>query len=346
MAAGIVKFTTNEPQFSAWVTKYSHAANISIEAAFEAQGRFLCDRLMKLTPPLSGKSIKKALWMRDLVGQVGYKANLISMAGGDLKVAFEKYAPFRSDETESLGAKKMGERRVEKDIRRVIKGVHGAVMPRKEDPRAHVIISQTNPHSANHSAQVEWGVRQKCQGKDAIRIYADRSGNVYGVDTEKFLPNPSTSDLAKIHNEHRGKRGRVTTAGSKDIIVGRWRWLNIVVAPFDAVQAYIEKKKLMVGQGRGGWAAGFKAFGGKISEKGWIGRHIKAGKISGWPPKQPGVINVSITNNSAWASNGDPDRIIENSIAGRERDMEKAIQIILENTWGAGAAGYDVRTKK
>jgi hypothetical protein len=30
--------------------------------------------------------------------------------------------------------------------------------------------------------------------------------------------------------------------------------------------------------------------------------------------------------------------VIQNAIAGRERDIERAIQIILEKRWGVGAA--------
>ncbi len=336
--SGVVKFESNAPQFSAWIKAYAAAAMVSLENAFEAQGRELCARMMKLTPPLSGKSIKRSLWMRDVAHMVEYKSLLRADAGGDEKKAFERFAPFHDPEIEEMTAKQMGERRVEKDIRKVIKGVRGAQMPNNLE-NATTIISQTNPHYASHDMQIDWGVRQKCQGRDAIRIYADRSGNVYGVDTEKFLANPTQGDLEKIHSEHRGKRGRVTTAGSKDIVVGRWRWLNIMVAPMDRVTAYIEKKKLMVGQARGGWAAGFAALGGKISSKGWVGRHMGAGSISGWPSKRKGEIAITITNNSAWASNGDPDRVMENALAGRERDMERAIQIILEKRWGAGAGG-------
>ena len=330
--AGIVTFTTNEPQFSAWIKAYAEAAIVTLEAAFEAQGRELCSRLMKLTPPLSGKSIKRGLWNRSIDHLTLYKTNLISRSGGDIKQAFEHFAPFRDPEIEAMSAKKVGERRVELDIRKVVKGVRGAVMPPRDS--ATVIVSQTNPRSANHSEEVDWAVRQKCQGKDAYRIYADRSGNVYGVDAEHFLPNASLADLDKVHQEHRGKRGRVTTAGEKDIVVGRWRWLNIAVAGAGIVDQYIELKKKNVGQARGGWAAGYLAFGGKISLKGWVGRHMDAGSVTGWPPSSRGEINVSITNNSAWASNGDPDRIVENAIAGRERDIEKAIEMILTKRWG------------
>lgn len=327
--------TTNEPQFSAFIKKYAAVAMITYRSAFEAQGRELCSRLMKLTPPLSGQSIKRGMWHRDPESLASYKAILIADNEGDMKKAFEAFSPFRDPDIEDMSAKQIGERRVEKDIRRVLKGVKGATMPTRDNPT--VIISQTNPRSQGQDIQVDWGVRQKCQGRDAIRIYADRGGNVYGVDASKFISNPTPGDLAKVHDAARGKRGRVTTAGSKDLVVGRWRWLNMAVAPEGAVQAYIDKKKLNVGQGRGGWAAGFKVFGGKISAKGWVGRHIGAGEVRGWPPENNTNIKVAIINNSAWASNGDPDRIVDNAMEFRKRDMERMIQRILEKRWGEEA---------
>lgn len=340
--SGIVEFKTNGAEFSKFVEKYAAAAMLTFEAAFEAQGRELCNRLIQFTPPLSGHSIKRGLWNRDIEHLADYKAILIADNKNDLKAAFEAFSPFRDDSIEDMSARKIGERRVEKDIRRVIKGVKGATMPVNDHPT--IIVSQTNPRAANHDITVDWGVRQKCQGRDAIRIYADRSGNVYGVDTEKFMPHPSTQDLHQVHESHRGKRGRVTTAGKADLVVGRWRWLNIVVAPEKTVEEYIKRKQWMVGQGKGGWVAGFKAFGGQISAKGWVGRHADAGSIHGWPPAAPGVINVTISNHSQWASNGDPDRIIENAMASRERDMESLIARILEKRWGEGAAHFDKQT--
>jgi hypothetical protein len=331
---GFVEFRTNADAFSEWVKEYAYAALITIEAAFEAQGRALCDRLMKFTPPLAGKSIKRGLWSRDIAGMRSYKASLMSRNGGDVKAAFAQFSPFTDPEIEDYSARHIGERRVELDIRKIIKGVRGAAMPPPAQ-RARVFVSQNH---GQPQQELDWAVRQRCQGREAFRIYADKSGNVYGVDAQHFLPNATMADLKKIHAEHRGKRGRVTTAGQKDIVIGRWRWLNIAVVNESIAEEYIELQKKMVGQARGGWAAGYVAFGGKISLKGWVGRHKDAGTVRGWPPAQKNVINVSITNNSAWASNGDPDRVVENAIAGRERDIEKAIQIILENRWGKGAA--------
>lgn len=328
---GSVKLKTNAEEFSLKLRQYARLAGYTFEAAFKAEGRLLCDRLIKFTPPFTGASIKRSLWSRSPESMADYKAFVIARNEDDLDKAFAEFSPFRDPEIEDMSARQIGERRVEKDIRKVIKGVRGATMPVKENPV--LIISQTNPRSQNQDIQVDWGVRQKCQGRDAIRIYADRTGNVYGVDTENFLPTATEADLQKVHQEHRGKRGRVTTAGSKDLVVGRWRWLNIVVAPQAAVQAYIEKLKKMVGQGKGGWAAAYMKLGGKLSPRGWIGRHANAGSLTGWPPANPGNIKMTITNNSAWASNGDPDRVIENALASRERDMERKLKAILEGQW-------------
>lgn len=340
--AGLVKFTTNEPNFSDFVKRYAHAANLTFKAAFEVQGRELCARLIALTPPLSGKAIKRSLWSRNIDSMANYKELLIAQNEGDIKKAFEKFFPWKKDDLEPLSARQIGERRVEKDIKRVIKGIKGAAMPAAENPT--VIVSQTNPRAANHDVQIDWGVRQKCQGRDAIRIYADRKGNVYGVDTSKFMPNPSSEMLARVHEAHRGKRGRVTTAGSKDIVTGRWRWLNIAVAPLANVTAYIKKKKAMVGQGKGGWAAGFLKLGGKMSTRGWVGRHARSGTCKA--SFEGNSVNIQITNNSAWALDGDPDRIIDNALAGRQRDMEKLIAVIMTKRWGEGAATFNPITGK
>ncbi|HEY1790676.1 MAG TPA: hypothetical protein VGJ73_21185 [Verrucomicrobiae bacterium] len=288
---------------------------------------------MKFTPPLAGKSIKRGLWARDIAGMRSYKADLMDRSGGDVKAAFAQFSPFHDPEIEDMSAKAIGERRVELDIRKVIKGVKGATMPPPAQ-HARVFVSQNATHSQE---QLDWAIRQRCQGRDAFRIYADRHGNVYGVDSEHFLPHATITDLKKIHADHRGKRGRVTTAGAGDVVIGRWRWLNIAVVNESIAEEFIELQKKNVGQARGGWAAAYVAFGGKISVKGWVGRHMEAGTIRGWPPTQKGIINVSFTNNSAWASNRDPDRVVENAIGGRERDIEKAIEIILEKRWGKGA---------
>jgi hypothetical protein len=298
MPQPIFKITTNEPQFSAFVKRFAEAAMISIDDAFHDQTRLLGKELIDRTPPFSGKAIKKMTEARGF--------HLL-------------------DDIEDLTAKKVGERRVEKDIRKVIYGVNGATMPHSKNPIVY--------KSQNATPVADWGVLQKCQGKPAVRIFATKTGEVYGVDLERFKADATMEDLKAAHEAQRGKRGRVTTAGTRDRVVGRWRWLDVLVTKADILNQYIKKAQAGVGQAKGGWAAGFIGLGGKCAT--WIKRHSNAGR--GINASTPGNFSFTFVNESKWASGGDDDRIIEKSLEGREEALKGRIEHELVKRWGEGA---------
>ncbi|MGN6552529.1 MAG: hypothetical protein ACTHLW_02190 [Verrucomicrobiota bacterium] len=281
------------------------------EEAFREQAALLAKELVDRTPPFSGKAVKRMLEAR----------------GTSLS--------WRNMEIEDMSAKAVGERRVEKDIRKVVYGVKGAKMPQARQ-RPNVIVAGTHAAQAGYDPNnVEWGVLQKCEGKPAVRIFASKRGEVYGVDAEQFIPNAGQDIIASTHNLHRTKRGRVTTAGSRDRVVGRWRWLNILVTNATNVNRYVTFRLRMVGQAKGGWAKSFIALGGRMSAKGWVGRHSDAGECHAQFAK--GDIRITMINHSAWASGGDPDRIIEKSLEGRTKALSARIRRELEQRWGEGA---------
>lgn len=301
-------FNVDVPEFTSLINSRAIVFGIGREEAFKTEARLLAEELIKRTPPFSGKSIVKML------GAQG------------------RSLTFRNLEVEELSAQKVGMRRVEKDIRRVILGVRGASWP-KETPTT--IVSQTNPRQARHSNKLEFGILQKVRGKNAVRVYADQSGKVYGIDTEKFDPKASMSDLAKWHKAARTKRGRVTTAGQKDLVVGRWRWLNKIVTKAQTVSKYVKMRQKQVGQAKGGWAAAFMRFGGRMSLNGWIGKHAaRFGRVrSNFTTDQ---IAIRMTNQSRWASAGDPDAIIPKAIAGRAESLKAAIWRQMNDAWKKG----------
>lgn len=299
-----IKVTTNEPQFSAYVKRFAEAAMISIDEAFTEQTRLLGKELIERTPPFSGKAIKKMTEAR----------------------GFHLLA-----DIEDLGAKKVGERRVEKDIRKVIYGVSGAAMPQSANPVVY--------KSQNSKPVQDWGVLQKCQGKPAVRIFAAKTGEVYGVDLERFKANATFEDMRATHQSQRGKRGRVTTAGQRDRVVGRWVWMDVLVTKEALVKQYIAKAIKSVGQAKGGWADGFIKLGGKCAT--WINRHRKAGQ--GIDSSTAGHFSFTFINASKWASGGDDQRIIEKSLAGREEALKGRIVHELEKTWGKGAGASAIK---
>lgn len=295
---------TIDPSFSRKFGEWAAAAGKSIPEAFKMQGRLFCHELIQRTPPFSGKAIVRMLEAKG------------AMAG------------LRDGELEDMTARQVGARRVEKDIRRIIYGMNGA----NPNQAAQVYKGQNRNVTYSREAISDWGVLQNCQGKPAVRIFANKGGTVYGVDLVNFNPEATIEQLVAHHTAQRTKRGRVTTAGSKDTVVGRWRWLNIFITKDSTAKSFIKKKIRSVGNAKGGWAAGFKKLGGKMSSNGWVGRHSAAGNCTA----TFGEYNASIqiVNRSRWATGGDPDRIIAKSMQGRGRAIERDIERLLKEKWG------------
>ncbi len=309
MIESSVNFEVNDAAFSQLIRRYAEVSRVSFKEATKIQGRLLCKELIERTPPFGGKLVVKMLEAR----------------GASLG--------FRDAEIESMSALKIGQRRVEKDIRKVIYGVRVTKhqTTRRAEVRPTTIVSQTAPAYQWSTPALEWGVFQRCEGKDAVRIYATESGQVYGVDWERFIAHATPEQLSDQHQAQRGKRGRTTEAGRADRVTGRWRWMDILVTSEAALKKYIRKVQQRVGQARGGWAKAYVELGGRISRSGWVGKHMDSGSYQDTSTNDE--FRATITNNSRWASNGDPDRIIDKSLQGRAKALEKDIERRLEKEW-------------
>lgn len=301
MSGRLVKFDCSVNEFTRAVNDTIGITVHSRDEAFETQGRLLCGELIQRTPPFSGKTIKKMIDARGVI--------------------------LTDTDIQDLSALAVGKRRVEKDIRKVIFGVKNPTAP----PAPQVFMGQNSRTSRSVENLTDWGKFQRCEGRDAIRVFATKSGEVYGVDYMQFAASASVDDLQRTHEEHRTKRGRVTMAGLRDRIVGRWRWLNLLTTKEEILKPYIIKAQEGVGEGRGGWVDGLIRLGGKLSPRGWVGKHRK----SGYCQAHFGRDNVSIVivNQSRWASGGDPDRIIQASMAGRVKAIIGSINKALNKAW-------------
>ncbi len=319
---GLVTFKVDDSGFGRLIKDYAAAALITVQQAFAEQAMLLANELVHRTPPFPGKKLKRMMEIKDQREQ-------LASAGG-IMGPFVPKAKFRDPEIESMGALKIGKRRVEKDIRRVIYGAKGATMPARKMPQVY--------KGQNPQPSLDWGILQRCEHKEAVLIFATKSGQVYGVDFERFNPNATIADMRKTHEAHRIKRGHVTTAGTGDRVVGRWRWVDALVTKEERVKAFIKHKQNYVGQAKGGWGTSFAELGGSLSPKGWIGKHAFG---TGVPRAGECVKNLSgdnlfvkMINKSAWASGGDSDRIREGAMAGRARALAGNIRRQLEKLWG------------
>lgn len=295
--------------FNRKVALASLLAGKSLTQGFRWQGQLLVAELIKRTPPFSGKQLARML-DKQPPNALGSKPRL------------------SDPEIESMNARNVGLRRVAKDFKKVIYGFRGAQVALADLGRA-----------------IDWGVMQRCEGKQAIRVFARQDGTVYGVDTANFMPNASADQLVKFVNSKRDKRGRVTNAGQKDRRVGRWRWMDVAVTSEAHRDQAIKEQQKHVGEAKGGWAVSLVELGGNISKGGWVGKHMssRAGRCKhnlDTAGERIDKISVRIINSSRWAQGKDPDRIREKSIQGRARAMTTWIkkQMELVNKMAGGAA--------
>jgi hypothetical protein len=301
MSGGMVTFKVDESGFSKAILDLAAVSRKSFEEVFADQGRLLAAELMKRTPPFSGKALVRMLDARG--------------------------AKLRDTEVEDLSALAVGKRRVEKDIRKVVYGLEGAKAgPGMMLSGRHNQVIRASPNATT------WGTMQKCEGQQAMRVFATKGGTVYGVDMNHWAPDAGISDLAAHVQGARGKRGRVTMAGQKTRNIGRWRWLNVLVTKEEMVKEFVKLKQWMVGEARGGWGAFFTACGGKLGSSGWVGKHAKrAGTCKA--SFERGNVSITAVNHSRWASGGDPDRIIEKAMAGRAEAIAGSMEHELDRVW-------------
>ncbi|MDB6017674.1 MAG: hypothetical protein JWR19_2163 [Pedosphaera sp.] len=192
---------------------------------------------------------------------------------------------------------KQGERRVSADIKRIILGVED--LPPLD--QAHLVE----------------------KGENVVRVFVSKDGTVYGTDRNLYRPEATMDEISKYHQSQRTKNGRVTSAGTRTRDVGRWKFIEKLVITRDKLDEYIGMVKDRVGRGKGGWATGVIKEGGKVSS--WIGRHARtAGTyLDATNDAEPYVLFI---NKSEWASGGDHERIIENAVQSRTRDIHSYIR--------------------
>src|SRR5579884_778173 len=198
---------------------------------------------------------------------------------------------------------KQGRDRVRKDIQKIIMGIDDEQF----DKIHYVLKGDTN----------------------IVRAFVNKQGVVYGVDKQNYMPNATAEDLSKFHQAQRDQRGRVSEAGQKTRDIGRWKFITMLVAPQGVVADYIATVSDRVGRGRGGWAEGVLRLKGKVAQ--WVAVHARtAGEFRDFS-ESPNP-SIEFVNKSEWASGGDQDRIMENAINARIRDINASIRRAIKDS--------------
>lgn len=217
-----------------------------------------------------------------------------------------------------------GKLAVERDIRRWLKGTNLKSVANSADIYLSQNLYPTRGKTKGEQVAARRAVkavRQRVQGRDVVRVFATKDGRVYGIDLERFWPNRSMEDFAAIHRANRDARGRGRTLknpGSLGTAIGRWTFLNNVITTHDKVREYIRSRQANVGMAKGGWAAGFMALGGKPPD--WVAKHANQGDLVDHS-KDPVAPYIRFRNHSPWTNRNDDERIIQNALDSRARDI-------------------------
>lgn len=152
-----------------------------------------------------------------------------------------------------------------------------------------------------------------------VRLFV-YGGDAYGTDTTFYRPNASTDDMRAFHRKH-FVNGKVSSAGSRTIDTGRWKFVEKMYVNQATLRDYLEKVKKKVGIAKSGWAQCARALPKVIAgsmDRGmpaWVRRHDKS--------------NGSVVDNS---SNPDNPTIILKNTTPYASDVLPYTQIIIALT--------------
>jgi len=109
-------------------------------------------------------------------------------------------------------------------------------------------------------------INEAVQQGTTVKMWANKKGEVYGVEKTQYKPNASVGEMRDAHLKAYGKgsRIRISTAGARDRIIGRWRFMDRMVVGEESAARYLDFMAKRVGGLKSGWNRALKAVGGKI----------------------------------------------------------------------------------
>jgi hypothetical protein len=167
-------------------------------------------------------------------------------------------------------------------------------------------------------------------------VIKTKTGAIYGVDNKLYKPNASMGEMRAHHEKFRSKRtGRVTTAGSYDRTIGRWKFVDKMYVKHSRMNSYIRQRAKEVGKLKGGWAGGtVKWKGGKKPAK-WIMNHAKTGNCID-RMKENGNGYLEIRNEVAGQNRPGWKGINRFVVNSRERGFQKELKAAVRKADKAG----------
>ena len=170
-----------------------------------------------------------------------------------------------------------------------------------------------------------------------VRLFVGKDGYAYGTEKSYFRPDASMTDMRSFHKKF-FVNGKMSSAGSRDRTIGRWKFLDKMFVSESTMNAYKESVLKKVGIAKAGWAS--CALKLKKVNKGsltagfpkWVTRHtgdFDNGRVQDMTSdlKNP---RVELTNKTPWASNVIPasEELRAKSVVATK--MKKQMEAILK----------------
>jgi len=170
-----------------------------------------------------------------------------------------------------------------------------------------------------------------------VRLFVGKDGYAYGTEKSYFRPDASESDMRSFHKKF-FVDGKMSSAGSRDKTIGRWKFLDKMFVSESTMNTYKESVLKKVGIAKAGWAS--CALKLKKVNKGsltagfpkWVTRHtgdFDNGRVQDMTADKKNP-RVEVTNKTPWASDVIPvsEELRAKSVVATK--MKKQMEAILK----------------
>jgi len=170
-----------------------------------------------------------------------------------------------------------------------------------------------------------------------VRLFVGKDGYAYGTEKSYFRPDASMTDMRSFHKKF-FVNGKMSSAGSRDKTIGRWKFLDKMFVSEATMNAYKETVLKKVGIAKAGWAS--CALKLKKVNKGsliagfpkWVTRHtgdFDNGRVQDMTADKKNP-RVEVTNKTPWASDVIPvsEELRAKSVVATK--MKKQMEAILK----------------
>jgi hypothetical protein len=148
---------------------------------------------------------------------------------------------------------------------------------------------------------------EKIYNTGNVRLYVWK-GHAYGLDWTHYKPNATMEEMSAFHKQH-FVNGKVSSAGSRTIDVGRWKGVEKMYVKKETLDRYKDEVFKKVGIAKSGWANCAAQIQQVISGSmtrgipAWVTRHNKSNGDVTDNSADPNNPTIILKNTTPWASN-------------------------------------------